>query len=229
MDLSQGIFRSYGSQICFAADDAGGGGSGSGDQTDWKAKFDGLNGQIASGQYVTQASYVTLQRNLETAVSERKTAQGELGTAQAKISLLSDTQEALQGKLTGLETEKAKLAGDVGARDAQLNRHNVIFKQFPGLAPFEADGLLPVPSGDKTLEDVLTAFQTKIAGISDQARTDYRKGDQGTPPAKAAGDEGKVSKTLLGEANTLLGQGKLVEYNQKMDAYQAAKTKESQP
>lgn len=223
--LSQGIFRRYG--FLFAPDEGGGGGGGGNtDQTDWKAKYEALNSQITSGEYVTKGAYVTLQKNLDAAVNERKVAQGDLGTTQAKLVLLGESEGALKTTISTLEANAVKLQSEVQEKAAKLERHNVIFKDFPGLAPFEADGLLPEPKGEQKLADILAAFQNKIGTISEQAKLDFKKGEHEKAPEKIVDPSVKTSAILFTEAKTLMSAGKVAEYDAKMTEYHAQKTKE---
>lgn len=225
MNIPQGLSRFYGPRIYFDTDDKGGGG-GNGDQTDWKAKYEQLNGQIAAGQYVTKDSYVTLQRNLETAVNEKKAAVGDLGNAQAKIALLTDDTEKLQKNLNDEKTAKQEVEADNQAKRVKLERHKVIFKDYPHLAGFEADELIPDPKGEQKLDDVLKAFSDRVTSLSGKAVDDFKK--TSTPPVPPRdGEAPKGKDALLNEAKSLLGQGKTAEYNLKMDEYHAAKKTEA--
>ena len=225
MNIPQGQLLKYGRGIFRQASNDQG--AGNQDQTNWKAKYEELQGQIASGQYVTKDSYVTLQRNLETAVNEKKAAQGDLGTAQAKIVLLTETETNLKNQLTTFETDKQKLQNDLVIKDQKLERHNVIFKEFPHLATFEADKLLPTPDGDQKLEDVLKAFSDKLGIISTQKVEDYKKGDIGNPPEKKDTGITKTSATVFAEAKALSVTGDQKAYDAKMDEYHQLKAQET--
>lgn len=223
MNIPQGLFKFYGP--LFDTDDKGGGG-GNSDQTDWKAKYEQLNGQIASGQYVTKESYVTLQRNLETAVNEKKGVVQERDNAQAKIALITDNQEMLQSQITTLTQTNQQLDASDKAKGVKLERHNVIFKDYPHLAGFEADGLIPDPKPDQKLDDVLKTFSDRVTAISGKALDDFKK--TSTPPVPPKdGELPKGATALLQEAKGLLGQGKTTEYNLKMDEYHKAKNQEA--
>jgi hypothetical protein len=229
MNIPQGIFsKFYGPRVWFDANQDGGaaGGGSNGDQTNWKAQYETLKAQIDSGQYVSKDSYVTLQRNLEAAVNERKSVTGDLENARAKIALLNDGQETLQKQLTDLQASNTQLQQDNQAKAAKLERHNVIFKEYPHLAGFEADGLIPMPQGDQKLEDVLNAFSTRVASVQGKALEDFKKTSTTTPPPRS-GDTPKGPTELLKEANALLGQGKTKEYEAKMDEYHKAKAQAS--
>jgi len=224
MNIPQGQLLKYGRNIAYQAQvDQGE----KGDQTDWKAKFEGLQAQIAAGNYVTKDSYVALQRNLEAAVNERKAAQGDLGNAQAKIALLTDAETTLKNQIMTIESDKTKLASDLAQKGAVLERHNVIFKNYPHLSTFEADGLLPVPGEGQNLEDVLKAFSDKVLSLKGQSVEDYKKGDIGNPPEKKDATLEKTPTALLAKAKALSVGGDQKAYDAAMDEYQAAKALEA--
>jgi len=230
MNIPQGIFKFYGLRIFrgLSFDGGEGGGGGNTDQTDWKAKYEQLNGQIASGQYVTKDSYVALQRNLETAVNEKKSATADLGNAQAKIALLTDDQEKLQKSLNDEKTAKQQLEAEDRAKGVKLERHNVIFKDYPHLAGFEADGLIPDPKGEQKLDDVLKAFSARVESVGNKSLEDFKKTSIQPPPPKD-GDLPKGTAALKVEALALQAKGDYAGYNAKMDEYHAAKKTEATP
>lgn len=225
MNIPQGLSRFYGPRIYFEAD---GGAGGNGDQTDWKAKYDELNGQIASGQYVKKDSYVTLQRNLETAVNEKKSAVQERDNAQAKIALLTDDTEKLQKSLTDERTAKQQVEADNQAKSAKLERHNIIFRDYPHLAGFEADGLIPDPKGEQKLDEVLKTFSDRVTSLSEKAVGDFKKTSIPPVPPKD-GETPKGPAAIKAEALALQAKGDYKGYDLKMDEYHKAKNQEATP
>jgi hypothetical protein len=217
--ISQGFIQTYGPQYDAPAENQGGGTQ---DQNDWKAKYENLNGQIASGQYVSKDSYVSLQQKLEAAVNERKSLQSNFDNATATKAVLEDNLNRLQGKVTELETTVSTKEQELGKLNGRLERHNVIFKDFPQLAPFEADGLIPDPREGQKLEDVLNAFNARLGSLQEAAKTNFKAGGTSEPPR--AGDESnKSSNAFFQEALAYQKQGKTIEYNLAMDKYYAAK------
>ena len=201
-------------------------GGGNPDQTDWKVKYDELQLQITSGQYVTKDAYVTLQRNLEQAVNIRQAKEAELGQVNAKVVLLTDGQTTMSKTLADMETTVNQTKAQLAEKESKILRHGVIFKQFPALAPFEADGLLPVPQGEQKLEDVLTAFQTRLGALTAEAKTNFQQNSTIIPP-KPPEETKKSSLVALAEAKALTGQGKVVEAQAKMAEYHRLKTQET--
>ncbi|TFH50622.1 MAG: hypothetical protein E4H01_01895 [Lysobacterales bacterium] len=215
----------YGPHIMFDTDpDSGGAGASAGnsDQTNWKEKYESLNGQIANGQYVTKDAYVALQKNLETAVGEKKQSAMDLGNATAKLALLQDQETTLTAKLTDAEKLKADLEGTVASKDKVIERHQTIFKEFPDLAPFEADKLLPQVGPDDDMKEVFNNFRTRIGELTSAKKADAEAGSTSEP--KGNGQDGipTGSTQLLQRAQLLSVQGKVAEYDQAMDGYYAA-------
>lgn len=218
---TQGIFKFYG-PLSDTGD--GGGGGGNSDQTDWKAKYESVQQQIASGQYVAKDSYVTLQQKLENAVGEARTIKGQFDSAVATKAVLEDNLQKLQGRVSELDGVVSIKDQEIAKRDGLIERHKTLFK-FPELVPFEAEGLLPVPQGDQKLEDLLTNFANRLGSLQETSRRQRSEGSTGEPPP-AGGEANKSSQAFFKEALELQKAGKVVEYNITMDKYYAAKAKE---
>ena len=132
-----------------AGDQTPGGNDGN---TDWEASYKGLQRKMAALQ--TQAD--TLKAERDGAIAEVQTLKADLTTAQGSL-------EASETKVSGFETQVADLETKATEATTSLERANLIMSEYPGLASFEADGLLPTADDAEALKEKLVKFQAALS------------------------------------------------------------------
>jgi hypothetical protein len=139
---------------------------------DLQAKFTGVEGQNNN-----------LAAQLATRANEFSNVQTQLHAATANI-------ETLTSQVTGLESERGSLA-------ATLERSKLIMGEFPQLAMFEAQGLLPAADNVDTMRDVFAKFSATIQGIQESAISNLMVGASPEPVGGSdAGDGKPVTMTV---------------------------------
>jgi hypothetical protein len=120
--------------------------------TDWEAAYKGLQKTLATSQ--TQVE--TLKGERDTAITELtqlKTRATEFETGNADLTTQVETLTTQVTDLTGLSDNSA----------AALERSKLIISDYPDLATFEADGLLPTADDMDALKVKLDAFKEKVS------------------------------------------------------------------
>lgn len=124
---------------------------------EWAKSYKGLQGAFQKLQNESKADI------------DKLTA--ELSDAQTEIQSLTQGGTSKDDQLTVLQTEVAKqketinsLKSEKESADAQLQRKNLVMQDFPELAAWEAQGLLPDASGDDELREQLEKFRGTLAG-----------------------------------------------------------------
>jgi len=151
-----------------------------------------------------EAAYKTLQRNHNDLQSKLANVEGQNNNLSAQLATraneFSDVQtqlhaaqaniETLTSQVTGLESEKGSLS-------ATLERSKLIMGEFPQLASFEAQGLLPQAQDVDTMRDVFTKFSATIQGIQESAVANLMEGASPEPVGGSdAGDGKPVTMTV---------------------------------
>lgn len=219
----------YGSHILFDKDgDAGGGGTGdneTGDQTNWKSRYDALQAQIQS-EYVPKKSYTGLQQTLQQTVDAKKTAEELAQQAQGSFAELESKFNATLSEAETLRSKTAEYESTLGQLKGKQARTELIMSKFPGLATFEGKGLLPDAPTPEELESKLAAFQEQLGTFQEAKVQDFKKGESPNEPPPTTPDGKKASKELLAEATKLQAEYKFDEYEKKMNEYYAALSRE---
>lgn len=124
---------------------------------EWAKSYKGLQG-----------AYQKLQNETKTQVDTLNT---QLADAQTQIESLKQGGTSKDDQLTVLQTEVAKkqeeltkLQTDKANADQQLQRKNLVMQEFPELASWEAQGLLPSADSDDALREQLEKFRGTLAG-----------------------------------------------------------------
>lgn len=227
--LSSKLNPFYGPHILFDVDGAGGGGGddapGDADQTNWKAKYESLKTEI-NNDYVPRKSYTSLQQTLQQAHDAKAEKEALALDAQTKLAEVQTQFEATSSQLeqlTATATEKEQLAAQLQARQERIS---LILKDYPGLAVFEGQGLIP-DAPPEELPDLLQKFQENLGKVQEESKTNFKKGETPPEPPAKQNDGTKTSKVLLAEATKLQNEFKFDDYEKKMNEYYAALDRES--
>lgn len=122
-----------------------------------------------------KASYVGLQQanqrmkdGLETQVSDLTS---KLETANAEIETLKSGGTSKDSQLTVLQTQVAKLTeqletlqNEKKSTETELSRSKLVMADFPELAPWEAQGLLPQGGTEEETREALKKFRETLTG-----------------------------------------------------------------
>ena len=152
-------------------DENPGGNPGSDDgKTDWEKSYKGLQRKMAALQ--TQAD--TWKDERDGAITEVQSLKADLTTAQGE-------KEALETKVTGLETQVTEATGRADKAEGSLDRAELIMSDYPELAQFETDGLLPEAEDTEALKDKLEKFQKALDAKVDKGVDKTLEGATKTP------------------------------------------------
>lgn len=197
-----------------------------------QAKYDGLKKQVDDGDFVPKERFVGMQQTYQHEQEEHKKTKGSL-------DVLSAEKVTLAQQLSKLEEEKNSLATTIDERAIELEtltraqkRTQLILKDFPHLAGFEVEGLLP-DGDEKDWPTLFGNFATKINEVQQNAAKEFGKGGSTTtPPSKDTIETPAVrdSKAILKEATEALltdDPARQIKYDKLMDEYFATQLQES--
>jgi len=148
--------------------------------TNWEAAYKTLQRNHST----LQAQVATLQGQNETLNTDLATRANEINSLTAQTSQQTETVNTLTTQLQGLETERGSLS-------ATLERQNLIMGEFPQLASFEAQGLLPQAEGAEGMREVFTKFAATIDGIRTTAVENLMEGASPEPVGGQGDGDGK--------------------------------------
>lgn len=228
-----------------ALDEASTGGSGSASDTtveqlqrqaqEYKNKYEELQGKISKGELVNPTTFVDEKvkagelypkdrfAGLQTKFNETQSALTELQSKSMEWQTnLSKLEETVKVK----ETKEEETALLVETLQRGKTRAQLIFSEFPELAPFEAEGLLPEAEEDK-LKEVFGNFSAKLVSVKKNAASEFGKGGTGPTPPKKEESKIESAQAHLRLANEALAKSEFDTYNKEYDLYLAALQKQS--
>lgn len=139
---------------------------------DWEARYKGL-----------QRTFDRLTKDFETLKGKYDQLVGETETVRQDHRKTSDDYTTLKTAFQALETTNKQLEGDLTANRVQVERTKTIMAEFPDLAPFEAQGLLPSAATLDELKTKLESFRKAIGETTGKAALKQLQGF--TPPSSA--------------------------------------------
>lgn len=159
-----------------------------------------------------EAAYKGLQRNYDR-------LQKRLDELQAKYDGLVEEHEALKisnkndanssqnlkTEIVTKDSEIERLKKELQRAEKKSNRSKLVLSEFPDLAQFEGEGLLPDADDDDALRELLTKFKSTLEQQVGKNVTDKVKGaGPGTGPKKDAGElnEDQIYDRLTSLAGT---------------------------
>ena len=119
--------------------------------TNWEDRFKGLQRTYAKAQKKLE----TLEEEKDDLLEETETSKQSALEKEAKLKELQDAQDKAQADLD-------RLTGELTTQEAKNKRANLILADFPDLARFEADGLLPTADTDEELIEKFTKFRDTL-------------------------------------------------------------------
>jgi len=216
-----------------AGDGEGGAGKAPGSSTsggktaaEWETTYKGLQGSYQ--KLKDESDKIIADQNLKiTALTESVETLTQGGTSK-------DTQaEVLQQQIAKLTEEKVTLSGEKDKADAKIARNTLIMKDYPELAHWEAEGLLPEAEGEDAMKESFDKFRTTLTG---SVGTEVKEKLKGATPV-GSGATSTTTKEGEGEESLDYVWDRMVEfagrdqkqYNEwqvKWDALNAKKVKE---
>lgn len=168
----------------------------------WKSRFTGSQGTYQRDQEKWKAT---------------KLKNEELSTT---IASLTEANETATEELATATEELSIVKAESMAATAGLDRNNIIFKEFPSLGVFEADGLLPEGVGDD-LRTKLKAFQEKLEKLGVDKMTTVLEGSSPSPPDGV--EDVETSEALWETAMKALREGNTEVYEEAYSKYLSQK------
>lgn len=190
-----------------------------------------LKTKVEAGELYTKERYAGVQRSFE---ELRKTADGsteKLTDLEKQLATATSDLETTQKTLKDLQEADTVRASELETLKAGNQRAQLIFKEFPELAPFEADGLLPSADSEK-LPDVLTKFKEKLAVTREKGVQAFASGGSDEPPASKKDTKPPVSdpvgsQALYKTAMEHFSKGEYDKYDEVYDKYLKALEEEA--
>ena len=131
------------------------------------------------------------------------------------MASLTETNQSLQTQYDE-QTEKLETATtEAEIAKLGLQRMDIIFKEFPGLVPWEIDGLLPEGTGDD-LRESLGKYAERLEKAGVENILDDLTGASPTPPD---GDSADTEKALMGNITAALAEGDVEAFDKAYDKY----------
>jgi chromosome segregation ATPase len=136
-----------------------------------------------------QKKYTALEEQYESLLEQTETSKQAERERQAELDALKKEQDDAKAELD-------KLTGELATQETKGQRASMIMSQFPDLAPFEADGLLPEAETEEEMVDKFTAFRE---ALEKRVKSTVEQQIVGTAP----GDTGTIQTVPVRDANAL--------------------------
>lgn len=201
------------------------------DGTDYKTLYEQTKTQLDKAQADATKSYTGLQQTLSREQAAKK-------TLEESLQALNGQFQEVTGIRTTLDTELQTVKSTLSTKDEELKslrlakiRTGLIMKEFPALAAFEADGLIPQPADavdaegkvdEAKLRSIFTSFQTHLLSVADVKKQQY---NQGGTPQNPPSSENATAQGFLALANKAAKEGDMKTYNENFSKYLEAQAK----
>jgi hypothetical protein len=187
---------------------------------DYKTKYEELQADVRANYY-SKDRYDGLQQKLQKEVEAHGTTKLALGETQTTIAGLTRQVEESTTKFGEYDSKISENEIELESLRTKTRRATLIFKDFPELAPFEADGLLPETGSadnDDALRTLFGNFSGKIGALQKKAKDDFGAGGGVTPP------DAETNTLLSAEAhrklaNEAMMKGDRKTYDEHYDKY----------
>lgn len=203
-----------------------------GDTVDYEKEFKDLQKKYTKLETESTSSYTGLQRTLQKKDDEIKTTKESLEALTGEHTDIVKNHGELNIKvetLTSTLTEKEK---EILQLRQTTTRQKLILAEFPALAKFEAEGLIPQADGatkeDGSIDEVkvrelFTKFQANLVGIADSSKKKWKEGE--VPDDPNPKPLLTTAEAFLAKANEAALTGKSKEYDEYYAKYLEATQK----
>lgn len=140
---------------------------------DWERRFKGL-----------QLSYDKLQKKYEESQTKVLELSAEIEETRASSKTHESERKSRDEKIQTLEAQVAESTKRISTHELERARMRLIMADYPELATFEAQGLLPQAENEEGLKTILENFRTTLVKSVDGNLKDKLKGAQ--PPLVSA-------------------------------------------
>lgn len=224
MNPRNSVYRMLGTTrpyLFLDGNDAGAPPSGEG-TPDYKALYEAAQATLATERAESAKRLANLQRTFQAEQDLHNQTKSALQTATGELETFKTNFANLETEKGKLSTEIEQLKGTSSKLQFELERKNLVLKDFPELAEFEGKGLLPAVENMEKASEIYKAFSENLAQVAENANRSFRKTT--VPEVPTRKDETSVPKSsaLLDKAKTLARQGKEQEYNEAMAEYNEA-------
>jgi len=178
-------------------DPAAGGNSGQpskGDSKDWEASYKGLQGAYQKLQNSTTSQVADLEKKLAEANQKIEELSQGVTSKDKQMEVLVKQANDLQERINSAQ-------GDAAEKEKKLSRLSLVLKDFPELAQWEAEGLLPGGDTEEQMRDNFSKFKATLdsqvgAGVT---RTMQGASPPGGPqiPQTSLGGESQESREYI--------------------------------
>jgi len=164
---------------------------------DWEKRFKGLQrvyDKAQSALTALQSEHATTLEGQEALKQAQRQAQTELEQTRTSLEALSKEKESLSNQLTS-ESSKAK-------------RATLILAEFPDLAAFEANGLLPAAMTEEEMRDKFTKFREVYTGSVSKTVQEKLKGSSPAPTGPTTTTTTRSKEEVYARLSQLAGSRK---------------------
>lgn len=193
---------------------------------DYKSLYESAQRELLELKDTSVKSYTGLQRTLsQEQVVAKKTAE-TLAEVTQRLEQMTASHGELNQKATQLAEAEEKARKELVELRVDRARKNLIISKYPGLAPFEAEGLIPMPKDAVDAEgnvdeakfvSIFEAFSGKIGALSQAQQRNFNAG--GTPPTPPAPQGPTTPAVLLAEANAHAMRGDTAKFDAAYQKY----------
>lgn len=205
-----------------------------------KKELDGLKAQIEKGELVSpvdalnaaydagtaypKSRYAGLQRTIQEFQEKSTKAEESVADLKSQVATLNTEKASLQTEYDSLFKQNEGFNKQITELTARQERTKLIMSDYPELAPFEADGLIPNASADQ-LPDILKKMSERITAEHEKGKHEFAKGG-GSPSPGGAGNTLKSAKELLIQSGEAKLKGDFALGDELYDQYLVALDKE---
>lgn len=199
-------------------------------KTDWEKAYKGLQTTYNKLKETSDNTIADLTGKLEKNTADLTTFKNQASQFEEQAATLQKTIEDINQKLS-TEQATSKQAAE------NLERARLIISEFPELAKWEADGLLPAASTVEEMRDRFTKFQTNLGSQVGQkvqqkmegaTPDDISTGTSNTSNAPAENEQFLIDEMIKVAAKKPLDEAKYSELQGKYDALVRKKAQASQ-
>ena len=181
-----------------------------------------LDKAVENGEYFKKDRYVGLQNKLQKEQEAKEKLQEDLGLLKNQVLELSTEKDGLSASVTEFETTVTGKDEQISKLEKDKKRASLIFAEFPELAAFEADGLLPDAEDETILTEKFTAFSKKLNLMEEAGAKKFAAGGGSITPGKKTEPASGNADAFLKLANDAALSGNTQAYNENFEKYLAA-------
>jgi chromosome segregation ATPase len=166
--------------------------SGSKTAAEWEAAYKGLQAAYQKLKTASDTKITSLETQLATVQTDLEGLKQGITSKDAQLGVLQSQVEKLNQEKTTIEAEKSKVVKG-------LNRTKLVLSDYPELASFEAQGLLPDAEDEEKLKELFGKFKDTMNA---RVGSDLKKEIAGTVPTGKAKTSASANTSVSGDGES---------------------------